>query len=151
MSKNENRKRVTVRMWDGGPLREMATSKATAAFIPYAKTINGCHFAGRYVCDGCQVPCAGVSLQNDGRLSGKEQSSWLCDLCISGRQRKSRTSEQKHAVIQRLLAARQARIGDSIGDSCTGTKTDREDDMSVCKTVAAVAVEPNPHKEVYGM
>jgi hypothetical protein len=47
MSENENsKKRVTVRMWDGGPLRGMATTKVTAAFIPYAKTINGRHFAG---------------------------------------------------------------------------------------------------------
>jgi hypothetical protein len=148
----ENRKIVIVRMWDGGPLREMATTKVTAAFIPYAKTINGCHFAGRYVCDGCQVPCAGVSLQNDGRFSGKAHSNWLCDLCIRGRQRKSLTSEQKHAGIQRLLAARQARINtNSLTDSYTGTETESEDDMSACKTVAAVAVEPNPHEEGYGI
>jgi hypothetical protein len=45
-----------------------------AKFIPYAKTINGCSFAGRSVCDGCQEPCTGVSLQNDGKMSGKRHS-----------------------------------------------------------------------------
>jgi hypothetical protein len=142
-----------IRMWKGGPLRQMAATKVSSAFIPYAKTINGHHFVGRYVCDGCQQPCGGISLQNDGRLSGKQHSYWLCDLCIRGKQRKTRTSEQKHAGIERLLAARQARIGaDSFADSYTDITTKPEKvGMSVSRTVAAVAVELNPHKEVYGM
>jgi hypothetical protein len=40
-SENEaNTERVAVRMWKGGPLRQMAATKVSGAFIPYAKTIN---------------------------------------------------------------------------------------------------------------
>lgn len=98
-----------IRTWVGGPLRQMAATKVSGAFIPFAKTINGCHFAGRYVCDGCQEPCTGVSLQNDGKLSGNRHSKWLCDLCIRGQERKTRTPEQRQAVIDRLAAARRDR------------------------------------------
>jgi hypothetical protein len=62
--------RVTVRMWRGGPLRQMAATKVANAFIPFARTINGLSFAGRYVCDGCQEPCTGVSLSDVGKMSG---------------------------------------------------------------------------------
>jgi len=109
-----------IRTWVGGPLQQMAASRASGAFIPFAKTINGCHFAGRYVCDGCQEHCAGVSLQNDGKLSGNRHSRWLCDLCIRGQKRKTRTPEQRQAVIDRLAAARRDRTA-----SCTNTRRKR--------------------------
>jgi hypothetical protein len=98
-----------VRAWDGGPLRQFAATKLSGAFIPYAKSINGHHFAGRYVCDGCQQPSNGVRRQNDGRLSGNGHSRWLCDPCFEGRERKVRTEEQKQALIDRLAAARRDR------------------------------------------
>jgi hypothetical protein len=46
------------------------------------------------VCDGCQQPCTGVSLQNDGKLNGKLHSGWLCDLCIRGKERKVHFREE---------------------------------------------------------
>ena len=101
-----------VRTWKGGPLRQMAATKVSAAFIPFAEEIEGCSFAGRYVCECCQEPCSGVLLKdvrNDGRMSGKWHSAWLCDLCIKGQERKSRTPEQKQATIDRLVAARASR------------------------------------------
>jgi hypothetical protein len=148
--------RVIVRMWKRGPMREMAPTKVSAAFIPYAKTINGCSFAGRYVCDACQEPCGGISLSDVGKMSGKQHSNWLCDLCIRGQARKARTSEQKQAAIDRLLAARRGRMVAqdicSDSDSCMGTTTEREDEgMSASEPVAAVAAEVNPLKEVYGI
>src|ERR1017187_5763254 len=90
-----------IRTWAGGPLRQMAATKVSGVFIPFAKTISGYHFAGRYVCDGCQQPCGGVRRQNDGRLSGNRPSRWLCDPCFEGRERKTRTLEQKQAAIDR--------------------------------------------------
>jgi hypothetical protein len=48
----------------------MAATKVSNAFIPFARTINGLSFAGRYVCDGCQEPCTGVSLSDVGKMSG---------------------------------------------------------------------------------
>jgi len=99
---------VNTRMWTGGPLRQMAATKV-GAFIPFAKTINGCSFAGRYVCDECPEPCAGVSLSDVGKMSGNRHSGWLCDLCIKGKERKTRTPEQKQAAIDRLAAARRDR------------------------------------------
>lgn len=133
--------RVTVRTWAGGPLRQMAATKVSGAFIPFARTINGCHFAARYVCDECQEPCAGVSLQNDGRLSGNRHSKWLCDLCTRGVQRKTRTLEQRQVAIDRLAAARRR----------TTVRIQRSEEMSEMRNaVAAVAAEANPNKEVYG-
>jgi hypothetical protein len=90
----------------------MAASKVSSAFIPYAKTINGCHFAGRYVCDGCQEPCGGVSLSDVGKNGGNRHSRWLCDRCRTGKTRQphqTRTPEQWQAVIDRLAAARRNR------------------------------------------
>ena len=58
----------------------MAATKVSGAFIPFAKTIDGCSFAGRYICEGCQEPCGGVSLSDVGKLSGKRHFKWLCDL-----------------------------------------------------------------------
>jgi hypothetical protein len=106
---NSNNDSITkVRMWRGGPLRQMAATKV-GAYIPYAKTINCCSFAGRYVCDECQEPCKGISLSNVGKNGGNRQSRWLCDLCIRGQQRKPRSLEQRQAAIDRLTAARRDR------------------------------------------
>jgi hypothetical protein len=131
--------RVMVRMWKGGPLRQMAATKV-GLFIPQAKTINGHHFAGRYVCDGCNQPCAGISLSDVGRLSGKRHSIWFCDLCIRGKQRKNPTPEQRQAAIHRLAAARRDR---------TTVRIQGNDHLEICKAVAAVAADVNPLQEVY--
>jgi hypothetical protein len=132
--------RVTVRMWNGGPLRQMAATKV-GAFIPYARTINGCSFAGRYVCDECQEPCGGVSLSDDGKLSGNQHSKWLCDLCIRGIERKPRTLEQRQAVIDRLAAARRHRAA--------SVRIQEGRDVEMSNAVAAVAADVNPLKEGY--
>jgi hypothetical protein len=129
-----------VRMWTGGPLRQMAATKV-GAFIPFAITINGCSFAGRYVCDGCQEPCGGVSLSDVGKLSGKRHFKWLCDLCIRGKQRKTRTPEQKQAAIDRLAAARRDRAA---------TVRLQEGKMSLCNAVTAVCGSKST-QEVYGI
>ena len=95
-----------IRMWEGGPLRQMSEI-AMSGFIPYAKTINSCGFAGRYICDGCQEPSRGVRRQNVYKLDGNRPSGWLCDSCIEGRTRKGRSSEARRAAGARLAAARQ--------------------------------------------
>ena len=133
---------VAVRMWKGGPMRQMAATKVSGAFIPFAKTINGCHFAGRYVCDGCEQPCGGISLSDVGKMSGKRHRGWLCDLCIRGQKRKSLSPEQRQAAIQRLAAARRDR---------TTVRIQRSEEMSeICNAVTAVAADVNPAQEVYG-
>ncbi len=113
VAKNEGITEGTVRMWKGGPLRQMAATKVSSAFIPYAKTINGCSFAGRYVCDGCQEPCTGVSLSNVSKLSSNGHSTWQCDLCKQGRSRVYRSPQekaaQKAALVARMAAARSLR------------------------------------------
>ena len=129
-------------MWTGGPLRQMAATKVSGAFIPYAKTINGCHFAGRYVCDGCQQPCTGVSLSDVGKMSGNRQSGWLCDLCIRGKERKVLTQVQKQALIDRLAAARRGRAT---------VRIQGNEEVGMSNAVTAVAVDVNPLKEVYGI
>ncbi len=126
-------------MWKGGPLRQMAATKV-GAFIPFAITINGCSFAGRYVCDACQEPCGGVSLSDVGKLSGKRHSKWLCDLCIKGKQRKTRTPEQKQAAIDRLAAARRDRAA---------IVRIQEGKMSISNAVTAVCGRKST-QEVYG-
>jgi len=97
-----------IRMWPDGPLLQMAATKISGAFIPFAKITNGQSFAGRYVCDGCQQPSNGVRRQNDGRLNGNGHSRWLCDPCFEGRERKVRTPAQKQAVFDRMAVARLA-------------------------------------------
>lgn len=100
-----------LRTWEGGPQRQMSTVKAGRAFIPFAKTINGCSFAGKYVCDRCLEPCGGLLLKDASDVQKNEQetaSLWLCELCIAGRTRKSRSPEQKQALIDRLAVARVA-------------------------------------------
>ena len=139
---NSTNEATEVRMWEGGPLRQMATSKVGGAFIPYAKTINCCHFAGRYVCDGCQQPCTGGSLQNAGKMSGIRLSGWLCDLCSRGQQRKSRTPEQRQAAIDRLAAARRDRAI---------VRIQEKEEVEVCNCSTAVTADVNPVQEVYGI
>ena len=134
--------RVTVRMWKGGPLRQMAATKVSSAFIPFARAINGLSFASRYVCDACQEPRTGVSLQNDGKLSGNRQSGWLCDLCIRGKERKVPTQVQKQVLIDRLAAARRDR---------TTVRIQEGIDVEIRNAVAVVTADVNPLKEGYGM
>src|ERR1017187_4261204 len=137
---------VAVRMWTGGPLRQMAATKVSSTFIPYAKTINGCHFAGRYVCDGCEQPCGGISLSDVGKMSGNRYRGWLCDSCKAGKTRQprqTRTLEQRQAVIHRLAAARR--------DRAVTVRIQLSEDMSEIRNVAVVTVEANPNKEVYGI
>ena len=141
-SNNEAIGRATVRMWKGGPLRQMAATKV-GAFFPYAKTINGCHFAGRYVCDECQEPCGGISLSDVGKNGGNRHSRWLCDLCIRGKQRKTRTLEQRQAAIYRLAAARR--------DRTAIVRVQGKEDVKMRNVVAAVAADVNPAEEVYGI
>jgi hypothetical protein len=131
----------------------MAATKV-GAYIPFAKTINGCSFAGRYVCDECLEPCGGVSLSDVGKLSGKRHFKWLCDLCIRVKQRKTRTPEQKQAAIDRLSAARRGRTAAGYSPGAEGSTNTRREEMSTSKPVAAVtavAVDVNPNKEVYGI
>ena len=131
-------------MWVGGPLRQMAASKV-GAFFPYAKTINGGSFAGRYVCDGCQEPCGGISLSDVGKNGGNRHSRWVCDRCRTGKTRQPRqtlTPEQRQAAIDRLAAARRNR---------TTVQVQRNEDVEICHAVAAVAADVNPNKEVYAV
>jgi hypothetical protein len=134
--------RVTVRTWKGGPLRQMAATKVSSTFIPYAKTISGCHFVGRYVCDGCEQPCGGISLSDVGKMSGNPHRGWLCDLCIRGQERKVHTPEQKQAVIHRLAAARRDR---------TTVRVQGKEDVEMSNAVTANAADVNPAQEVYGI
>jgi hypothetical protein len=101
------------RAWTGGPLRQFTATKVSSTFAPFAITLNGCNFAGRYVCDGCQQPCTGVSLSNVSRLSRNGHSTWQCDLCKQGRSRVYRSPQekaaQKAALIARMAAARSVR------------------------------------------
>jgi hypothetical protein len=138
---------VAVRMWKGGPLRQMAATKVSSTFIPYAKTINGLSFAGRYVCDGCQEPCGGISLSDVGKLSGNRPSKWLCDSCKAGKTsqpRQTRTLEQRQAAIHRLAAARR--------DRAAIVRIQLSEEMSeICNAVTAVAADVNPNEEVYAV
>ena len=145
-SKHEaNTERAAIRMWAGGPLRQMAATKVGGAFIPFAKTINGCHFAGRYVCDGCQQPCGGISLSDVGKMSGNRHRGWLCDSCKAGKTRQprqTRTKEQRQAAIQRLEAARR--------DRTIAVRIQGNEGVEI-RNVAAVAADVNPTREVYAV
>lgn len=137
--------RATVRMWKGGPLRKMATTKLSAVFVPFAKSMNGCHFAGRYVCDGCEQPCGGISLSDVGKMSGNRHRGWLCDSCKAGKTRQprqTRTQEQRQAAIHRLAAARRDR---------TVTVRIQGNEGVEIRNVAAVNADVNPNTEVYGI
>jgi hypothetical protein len=101
-----------LRTWEGGPLRQMAETKASSAFIPFAITIEGCSFVGKYVCDRCLKPCGGLLLKDASdveKIEQRQASLWLCELCIAGRTRKERSPEQKQALVDRMAAARAAR------------------------------------------
>ena len=67
------------RMWLGGPLRQFAAEKVSNAFIPYGERGSTPTFAGRYACDGCQMPTAGLYPAKTGK-------GWLCAGC-KGRNR----------------------------------------------------------------
>jgi hypothetical protein len=103
-----------LRAWTGGPLRQFTARKVSSTFLPFAITLNGCNFAGRYVCDGCQQPCTGVSLSNVSGLSRNGHSTWQCDLCKQGRSRVYRSPQekavQKAALSARMAAARSVRV-----------------------------------------
>jgi hypothetical protein len=115
-----------VRMWTGGPLRQMASTKVSSTFIPHARTIENCSFVGRYVCDGCQEPSKGVYRQEYSKPSSNRTPAqgsdienggitWVCDTCKGGRVRVIRTPEEKEAqrsaLVSRLTLARQAHAG----------------------------------------
>jgi hypothetical protein len=96
----------------------MAATKVSGAFIPFAKTIEGCSFAGKYVCDRCLEPCSGVLLKDASDVEKNERqmaSLWLCETCIAGGTRKVRSESQKQALIARLAMARAARqVGEHV-------------------------------------
>jgi hypothetical protein len=61
------------RMWEGGPLRQFSETQANSHYIAYSGPfLTG--YAGSYVCDQCQRPCAGVYFI-------KEIRKWLCGGC----------------------------------------------------------------------
>jgi len=109
---------IPTRMWQRGPLRQMAASKVTSTFIPYTRTINDLTFAGRYICDRCTEPSQGVYRQNVGEMSGNGHSSegidWLCDSCVKGRIRVPLTSEQRQTASMRLAGLRAKRAALSL-------------------------------------
>ncbi len=91
-----------LRAWAGGPLRQFSHDSASG-LIPFARTVEGCAFAGKYVCEVCKTPCPGVMLINN---------LWQCEACQAGRaHRKGRsmTPEQRAAAGERLRLAREAR------------------------------------------
>jgi hypothetical protein len=62
------------RMWEGGPLRQVANRKASPVYTAYGFRGSTCTFAGRYVCDGCKEPVIGVYRQ-------KGTGKWVCAGC----------------------------------------------------------------------
>jgi hypothetical protein len=104
---------LVLRAWTGGPLRQFTATKVSSAFVPFARTLNGCNFAGRYVCDACLEPCTGVSLSDVSKTSRNGWSAWQCDLCKQGRSRVYRSPQekaaQKAALVARMGAARSVR------------------------------------------
>ena len=74
-------------------------------------------------------------------MSGNRHRGWLCDLCITGQERKVHTLEQKQAV-RRLAAARRDRA----------TVRIQLNEMSeIYNAVTAVTADVNPLKEVYAI
>ena len=111
-----------VRMWTGGPLRQMASTKVSSTFISITPRQN-LTFAGRYVCDQCAEPSKGVYRQEYSKTSSNRAPAqgsdgenggitWVCDSCKGGRVRVIRTPEEKDAqrsaLASRLTLARQA-------------------------------------------
>lgn len=69
------------RMWPGGPLRRFSPVRKGACQAP----LEGGGFGGSYVCEGCQMPVAGVYRVIAGVQS---RESWLCASCKAQPQRK---------------------------------------------------------------
>jgi hypothetical protein len=64
------------RMWIGGPLRQFSETQVNSHYIRYSsRFLTG--FAGSYVCDRCQRPCAGVYPAHPSET----QREWLCGGC----------------------------------------------------------------------
>jgi hypothetical protein len=75
-------------MWPGGPLRRFSPIRKGGCQLP----LEGGGFGGSYVCEGCQVPVAGVYRVID-RVERRE--SWVCAGCKTQREEaKSRTFEE---------------------------------------------------------
>lgn len=64
------------RMWEGGPLRQFSDTQVSSHYVGYSGPIlKG--YAGSYVCDRCQRPCAGVYPSHPSET----QREWLCGGC----------------------------------------------------------------------
>lgn len=67
--------RVTARrMWPDGPLRQWNATRCPAAKM----ALDSGGFGGSYICDGCQLPTAGLYRAID-RVQRRE--TWLCAQC----------------------------------------------------------------------
>ena len=75
-----------------------------------------------------------------GRHSARENAP---DSGIRGKERKTRTPEQKQAAIDRLAAARR--------DRTAIVRVQGKEDVRMRNVVAAVAADVNPAEEVYGI
>lgn len=62
------------RRWPGGPLRQWNATRCPAAKM--ALDCGG--FGGSYICDGCQMPAAGLYRAIDGV---ERRETWLCAQC----------------------------------------------------------------------
>ena len=72
------KQRHVIRMWNGGPLRQFSGTKLSGHYVAYSSPIlTG--YAGSYVCDECQRPCAGVYFV-------RPVGVWLCGTCRKERQ-----------------------------------------------------------------
>jgi hypothetical protein len=74
--KGTKQQAATRRMWNGGPLRQFSEAQVKSHYVAYCSPIlTG--YAGSYICDGCQEPCAGVYLVRPFGI-------WLCGACKKG-------------------------------------------------------------------
>jgi hypothetical protein len=64
----------TKRMWEGGPLRQIANTQVTSSFIPLGKLSGTPQFAGSYVCGRCTRPTVGVYMVPAAQ-------EWICSEC----------------------------------------------------------------------
>ncbi len=96
-----NKPEGATRMWAGGPLRQFSRSQVTSHYKAYSgRFLRG--YAGSYVCDGCQVPCAGI-------YRGKLQ--WLCGGCREETAKlivrpKKAIIETEQRLVQQLLSSK---------------------------------------------
>lgn len=83
-----------VRTWDGGPLREFSTERIRG-------WIRHCRypFAGRYVCECCLRPAAGVY-----RLKGTK--AWVCARCRSRSFASNTRAREAHEFSDQYVRAR---------------------------------------------